>query len=98
MKRWLLACSLWLMCVAAVPAHPVENPCTIHRHDVRPGDTAAALARRDGVDAHAFANGLARAGDTDRRALRRMRPGDHLELCVAGGTGRPATIDRLSVR
>jgi murein DD-endopeptidase MepM/ murein hydrolase activator NlpD len=98
MKRWLLACSLWLMCVAAVPAHPVENPCTIHRHDVRPGDTAAALARRDGVDAHAFANWLARAGDTDRRALRSMRPGDHLELCIARVDGHAATIDRLRVR
>lgn len=98
MKRWLLACSLWLMCVAAVPAHPVETSCISHHHDIRPGDTAVALARRDGVDAHAFANWLARAGDTDRHALRSMRPGDHLELCIARVDGHPATIDRLRVR
>ena len=98
MKRWLLACSLWLMCVAAVPAHPVETSCTTHRHDVRPGDTAAVLARRDGVDAHAFANWLAHAGTTDRLALRRMRPGDHIELCVAKDAGGRDAVVRLRVQ
>ncbi|HEU4671205.1 MAG TPA: M23 family metallopeptidase [Dyella sp.] len=92
MRRWLPACFLWLTCVAAVPAHPVPTSCTAHRHDVRRGDTAVALARRDGVDAHAFANWLARAGTADRLALRRMRPGDHLELCVAASPGGKALM------
>lgn len=86
MRRWLLACLLGLTGIAAVPARAVESPCIPHRHDIRPGDTAIALARRDGVGPHAFANWLARAGRADRLALRRMRPGDHLVLCVAASS------------
>ena len=95
MRQWLLACFLGLICVAAVPARAAEPSCTSHRHDIRPGDTAAALARRDGLGPHAFANWLARATPADRLTLRRMRPGDHLMLCV---TASPARLVRLRVR
>ena len=95
MRRWLLACFLGLMCVAAVPARAAEPSCIAHHHDIRPGDTAVALAGHDGVGPHAFANWLSRAGHADRLALRRMRPGDHLEVCVAAAGG---TLVHLHVR
>jgi murein DD-endopeptidase MepM/ murein hydrolase activator NlpD len=84
MKR-VVSCLVALTALTSteICAKAASMPCTSHRETIHNGDNAMSLALRSGVSAAQFSRWLEKADPSTRRALKQMRPGDALHLCVA---------------
>lgn len=83
-----------ILMVSAHARTAAAPPCTSHIRVAQLGDTAIDMAHMMGIPPGRFLAWLGHAPETERQALRRLRPGDALDLCMTVPIGSGDAILR----